>query len=84
MTTRETPPVVASIDGVEIRWTGGRLADVWMPTRYDPAPHAVECLEHPGWDGATFSFKRAPTRLELRLVLSRWMRDHYSEAWENA
>lgn len=76
--------IVVEQDGVELRWSGGRLADVWMPTLYNPEPHAVECLQQPGWDTATFSFVRAPTRRELKVILSRWLRDHYTETWENA
>lgn len=76
--------VAAELDGVRIVWTGGRLADVIMPTRYSREPHAVECLQQPGWDTETFSFVRAPTVVELRTRLLEWMRDHYSEAWENA
>ncbi len=76
--------VTVAIDGVEIRWSGGRLADVIMPTLYNAEPHAVECLQQPGWDTETFSYVRAPTRRELKVMLSRWMRDHYKETWENA
>lgn len=77
-------PVVVAHEGVELRWTGGRLADVWMPTRYDPVPHAVECLDTGLYDWEAGAMRRAPTPSDLRPILSRWMREEYATCWENA
>lgn len=77
-------PIVVRRDGVELRWEGGRLADVWMPTKYDPRPHAVECLDTGCYDFDRGEMTRAPTRAELAEMLARFMRDDYGTFWENA
>jgi hypothetical protein len=76
--------VRANWEGVEIEWHGGRLADITMATRYDRVPHAVECLQIPGYDIERMEVLREPSAATLRTMLRDWMRDHYEEFWENA
>lgn len=74
-------PLECDVDGVRLRWYGGRHADVIMPTSRRPEPHVVcslsvgdpqapQALEHPG-----------PM---LRRCLLLWMREHYAHAWRSA
>lgn len=77
-------PIVVKQDGVELRWSGGRLADVWMPTKNDRSPHAVECLDTGLYDFDRGEMTRAPTRAELADRLRAFMRDDYGTFWENA
>lgn len=77
-------PIVVRQDGVELRWEGGRLADVWMPTKYDSRPHAVECIDTGLYDFDAGELTRCPTKDDLVPLLARFMRDDYGTFWENA
>lgn len=76
-------PLEVEVEGVRLVWCGGRVADVVMPTRGDPVPHAVECLQVGEYDWERGELVAAPTPLALRCRLRDWIRDAYSTAWEN-
>lgn len=84
MSAQEFRPIQVEIDGVRLVWCGGRLADVVMPTRYIPAPHAVDCVQVSEWDLERDCLLREPTPPSLRGRLLVWMRDSYATFWENA
>ena len=72
-------PLVVELEGVELRWSGGRLADVYMPTATNPTPHAIHCLDV--LDGEETG---EPTREHLEAVLADFLREDYGAFYENA
>lgn len=73
----DRPPIaIARAEGVEAVYRGGPYADVIMPTKMNPLPHAVAVLDM-GEDN------RTPTS-ELPRLLREWLKEDYAAYWENA
>lgn len=74
--------IEVDVEGVRLVWSGGRLADVVMPTRRDRAPHAVEALQVVDYDWERGEPKAPPAPEAMRDLLIAWIREDYSRCWE--